>query len=127
MRVVVALFLLLLNVSALAVEPGEMLQDPGLEARAREISKHLRCLVCQSEAIDDSNAALARDLRRLVRVRLAAGDSDEQVMRYLQDRYGDFILLKPPVEGKTLPLWLTPAAVLAAGLLLARRLVRRRG
>src|SRR3954470_11398863 len=84
-----------------AVEPGEKLSDPALEARAREISKELRCLVCQNESIDDSGAELAHDLRVLVRERLVAGDSDPEVVAYLQRRYGDFVLLKPPVSPRT--------------------------
>ncbi len=112
--------------SALAVEPDERLKDPVLEARAREISKDLRCLVCQGQAIDDSNADLAKDLRVLVRKRLTAGDTDEEVRQFLKDRYGDFILLNPPVEKKTLLLWLTPAIVLGAGLIVAGVFVRKR-
>ena len=84
--------------AALAVEPDEILPDPALEARARAISAGLRCLVCQNQSIDDSNAPLARDLRLLVRERLKAGDSDAQVMRFVEDRYGEFVLLKPPLE-----------------------------
>lgn len=123
------LFLLLmtLSFSAVAVEPGEMLKDPVLEMRAREISKGLRCLVCQGEAIDDSNADFARDIRVLVRERLQAGDTDEAVVNFLRARYGDFILLKPPVEGKTWALWLTPFLVLGAGLCAVFALVRRKG
>jgi cytochrome c-type biogenesis protein CcmH len=118
--------LLLLTMPAYAVEPDEILQDPVLEKRARNISQHLRCLVCQSEAIDESNADFARDLRLLVRKRLLAGDTDAQVMQYLKDRYGDFILLAPPVEGKTLFLWLTPAVVLGGGFFLAARCIKKR-
>jgi cytochrome c-type biogenesis protein CcmH len=117
------LFILLLcfSLPALAVEPDEMLKDPALEMRARAISKELRCLVCQGQPIDDSNAPLAHDLRVLVRQRLKAGDTDAQVREYLKERYGDFILLKPPVEGKTAILWLAPLLVLGAGLLIAFR------
>jgi cytochrome c-type biogenesis protein CcmH len=106
-----------------AVEPGEMLADAGLEARARSLSAELRCLVCQNQSIDDSNAPLARDLRLLVRERLAAGDSDEAVRRFVVARYGEFVLLRPPLGWHTALLWLTPALVIAgAGLfLLARR------
>jgi cytochrome c-type biogenesis protein CcmH len=122
------LFLLLmaLSFSAAAVEPGEMLQDPVLEARAREISKNLRCLVCQGEAIDDSNADFAKDMRVLVRTRLAAGDTDEAVVNFLRARYGDFILLKPPLENKTWLLWLTPFLVLGAGLFMVFAIIRRK-
>ncbi|WP_188789198.1 cytochrome c-type biogenesis protein [Salipiger pallidus] len=88
-----------------AVQPDEILDDPALEARARELSKGLRCLVCQNENIDDSNAALARDLRLLVRERLVAGDSDEEVIAYLVDRYGEFVLLSPTTGGWNWLLW----------------------
>jgi cytochrome c-type biogenesis protein CcmH len=121
----ILLTLALFSPAAFAVQPDEMLADPMLEARAREISEGLRCLVCQNQSIDDSNAPLARDLRLLVRERLTAGDSDDQVRDYLVARYGDFILLKPPFAGRTLLLWLTPFAVLAAGGLAA--LLLRRG
>jgi cytochrome c-type biogenesis protein CcmH len=112
-----ALFVLLLLAPVLAgaVEPRERLADPGLEARARDISRTLRCLVCQNESIDDSNADLARDIRVLLRERLVAGDSDAAARQFLVDRYGDFVLLKPPVETATLVLWFGPAAVLVAG------------
>jgi len=98
-----------------AVEPDERLEDPALEARAREISKDLRCLVCQNQSIDDSDAPLARDLRLLVRERLVAGDSNEGVIDYVVSRYGDFVLLKPPFRGSTYALWLGPVAILALG------------
>jgi len=101
--------------AARAVEPSEMLKDPVLEARARAISKELRCLVCQNQSIDDSNADLAHDLRLIVRERLTAGDSDDQVKAYLVARYGDFILLDPPFKAKTLLLWSGPALVLLLG------------
>ena len=111
--------------AALAVQPDEQLADPALEARAREISGGLRCLVCQNQSIDDSDAPLARDLRLLVRERLTAGDSDDAVQNYLVARYGDFILLKPPFEVGTLLLWLTPALVLVVGALVAIARYRR--
>jgi cytochrome c-type biogenesis protein CcmH len=101
--------------TAFAVEPSERLADPALEARARAISKELRCLVCQNESIDDSNAALAHDLRVLLRERLAVGDGDQQVRDFLVRRYGQFVLLRPPVEPATYVLWFGPFAVLAAG------------
>jgi cytochrome c-type biogenesis protein CcmH len=108
-----------------AVEPGEMLADPALEARARELSRELRCLVCQNQSIDDSAAPLARDLRVLVRERLAAGDSDDQAIAFVTDRYGDFVRLRPPFKPETWLLWLgTPALLLAAAgsvVLIARR------
>jgi cytochrome c-type biogenesis protein CcmH len=109
--------LLLLAGRVLAVEPDEMLDDPVLEARARAISQELRCLVCRNETIDDSNAGLAKDLRVLVRERLVAGDSDEQVVAFVVARYGDFVLLKPPLTGETFFLWFGPLAVLLVGLL----------
>ncbi len=97
---------------ALAVQPDEILPDSKLEQRAREISTGIRCMVCQNENIDDSNAPLARDLRILVRDRLKKGDSDDQVRDYLVARYGDFVLLKPPFKPETLLLWITPVFVL---------------
>ena len=105
--------LLLSPAPAHAVEPGEMLKDPALEARARQISQELRCLVCQNQSIDDSNAELARDLRVLVRERLAAGDSDAAVLAFVEARYGEFVLLRPPFKPHTLLLWLTPVLLLA--------------
>lgn len=102
--------------AAQAVQPDEMLRDPKMEQRAREISGGVRCMVCQNENIDDSNAPLARDLRLLVRERLQKGDSDDQVRDYLVQRYGDFVLLKPPLNASTLILWITPALVLLAAL-----------
>src|SRR5579872_3652513 len=101
--------------SALAVEPGERLADPTLEARARALSQELRCLVCQNESIDESHADLAHDLRMLLRERLTAGDTDRQALIFLVNRYGDFVLLKPPVEPATYFLWFGPVAVLAIG------------
>ena len=110
-----------------AVEPSERLADPGLEARARVISQELRCLVCQNESIDDSNAQLAHDLRLLVRRRLVAGDTDQQVLNYIVARYGVFVLLNPPFEPVTWLLWLgPPALVLGAGAILLLRVSRRR-
>lgn len=117
-------FCFLLPVAASAVQPDEILQDPALEARARVISKQLRCLVCQGEDIDESAAGLARDLRLLVRERLTAGDSDAQVLSFIQARYGDYVLMKPPVAPRTWVLWLTPLLVLLAGFALVWRLVR---
>ena len=115
-RLLAALFAsLMLLTPAHAVEPGEALADPALEARARDLSVDLRCLVCQNQSIDDSHAPLAKDLRLLVRERLAAGDSDEQVRTYLVQRYGDFVLLKPPLRIGTLLLWGAPLMVLLAG------------
>tara|TARA_R110000787_G_scaffold47494_1_gene114863 strand:- start:244 stop:741 length:498 start_codon:yes stop_codon:yes gene_type:complete len=98
-----------------AVQPDEILRDPALESRARDISKELRCLVCQNQSIDDSDAPLARDLRLLVRERLTAGDSDAEAVRFIVDRYGDFVLLRPPFKASTLVLWIGPALILIAG------------
>jgi cytochrome c-type biogenesis protein CcmH len=110
--------------SAFAVQPDEILDDPALEQRARQISVGLRCLVCQNQSIDDSDAPLARDLRVLVRERLEAGDSDAEVESFVVARYGDFVLLRPPVNAYTIILWAAPALVLlagAAGILIAVR------
>ena len=107
-----------------AVEPSEMLKDPALEARAREIGRALRCVVCQNQAVDDSNAEVAHDMRRAVRERLSAGDSDRQVMDFMVARYGDYVLLKPPFKADTWLLWLGGPLVLllaGAGLALAAR------
>ena len=112
---VTALCLLLAGAPALAWNPDEALKDPALETRARSISAELRCLVCQNQSIDDSDADLARDLRVLVRERLVAGDTDRQVFDYVVARYGEFVLLKPRVGAKTWLLWGLPAALLLAG------------
>jgi cytochrome c-type biogenesis protein CcmH len=101
--------------AALAVQPDEILRDPALEARARTLSQELRCMVCQNQSIDDSDAPLARDLRILVRERLSAGDSDRQVMDFLVARYGEFVLLKPRLSWRTALLWLAPFAVVLIG------------
>ncbi len=110
----------------LAVQPDEMLKDPALEARARVLSSELRCLVCQNESIDDSNADLAHDLRVLIRQRITAGDSDEQVIDYMVARYGEFILLKPRFNWHTVLLWAAPPGALAFGAILALVAYRRR-
>jgi cytochrome c-type biogenesis protein CcmH len=128
MRIILLILVLSANaVATLAVEPGEMLKDPALEARARAISRELRCLVCQNETIDDSNADLAHDLRALLRRRLQAGDSDSAAIDYIVSRYGDFVLLKPPVEPATYLLWFGPAALLILGAGGAWLYLRRRG
>jgi cytochrome c-type biogenesis protein CcmH len=120
-----AALLIAIGAPAWAVEPSERLADPALEARARAISRELRCLVCQNESIDESNASLAHDLRLLVRRRLVSGDTDQQVRNYIVARYGIFVLLDPPFEPVTWLLWLgPPALVLGAGAILLRR--RRR-
>ncbi|HXQ50359.1 MAG TPA: cytochrome c-type biogenesis protein [Stellaceae bacterium] len=112
--------------TARAVEPAEMLSDPKLEARARAIGRELRCLVCQNESIDDSGAGLAHDLRVLLRERIAAGDSDAQATQYIVNRYGQFVLLKPPVEPATWALWFGPPALLALAALGTVLFLRRR-
>jgi len=119
--------LLLLGLSAAhAVQPDEIMADPAKEARARELSRELRCMVCQNQSIDDSEAPLARDLRLLVRERIAAGDSNSQVIDFLVARYGEFVLLKPRFERQTLLLWLlTPLVLLAGGGALWLQLRRR--
>ncbi|MDD9923942.1 MAG: cytochrome c-type biogenesis protein CcmH [Boseongicola sp.] len=118
--------LLLVATGAWAVEPDEMLDDPVLEERARELSKGLRCLVCRNESIDESNAELARDLRILVRERLVAGDTDEEVIDFLVTRFGEYVLLNPQRTGSNLILWLAgPAALLTAGGVFAAYMRRR--
>jgi cytochrome c-type biogenesis protein CcmH len=112
--------------NALAVQPDEILTDPSLEARARGLSKELRCMVCQNQSIDDSDAPLARDLRLLVRDRLKGGDSDQQVLDFLVARYGNFVLLKPPFNWHTALLWLGPPTVLLGGALVLVLIARRR-
>jgi cytochrome c-type biogenesis protein CcmH len=111
---------------ALAVQPDEVLSDANLEARARVLSRELRCMVCQNQSIDDSDAPLARDLRILVRERLTKGDSDEQVMSFLVSRYGEFVLLRPPFEWHTAVLWLTPLFAVLAGAIAMFAAIRRR-
>ena len=111
--------------SAWAIQPDEMLSNPKLEARARAIGKELRCLVCQNESIDDSNADLAHDLRVLVRQRITAGDSDEQVKTYIVARYGNYVLLKPPFDAETYLLWFGPLVLLLGGAAAATIYYRR--
>ncbi|MCB1482866.1 MAG: cytochrome c-type biogenesis protein CcmH [Rhodobiaceae bacterium] len=123
--VFVALMLAITVPAALAVTPDEVLDDPALEARARQISSGLRCLVCQNQSIDDSDAPLAHDLRVLVRERLVAGDTDEEVIAFIVDRYGEYVLLSPKLSRHTFLLWLAPAGFLLAGGLLALLLFRR--
>ena len=124
--VVLVAGLLLRGSPVFAVQPDEVLPDPTLEHRARDLSAELRCLVCQNQSIDDSDAPLARDLRILVRERLKAGDSGERVRDFVVQRYGEFVLLKPLLNAKTLLLWLTPALVLAGGALALGLALRRR-
>jgi cytochrome c-type biogenesis protein CcmH len=124
----IVLFIALVAPSvAWAVEPSEMLADPTLEARARTISKELRCMVCQNESIDESEAPLAHDIRVLVRQRLKGGDSDQQVLDFLVARYGEFVLLKPPLSWHTVALWGMPPAVLLIGIVMIGVVLRRRG
>ncbi len=119
----VLMFSLLVASPALAVQPDEVLKDPTLEARARSISAGLRCLVCQNQSIDDSDAGVARDLRILIREQLQQDKSDEQVVAFVVDRYGEYVLLKPRLSARTLVLWLTPFVILLVG---AAVLLRRR-
>jgi cytochrome c-type biogenesis protein CcmH len=121
-----AWLLLAFVATAGAVEPRERLADPALEARARALSKELRCLVCQNESIDDSGADLAHDLRVLLRERIGGGDSDAQALQFLVSRYGEFVLLQPPVAPATYALWFGPPAVLALGAAAALLYLRRR-
>src|SRR3954447_2930387 len=125
-RFAIVAFLLMLVLPALAVTPDEMLKDSALEARARHLSKELRCMVCQNQSIDDSDAPLARDLRILVRDRLKAGDSDTQVIDFLVARYGEFVLLRPRLHWDTALLWLGPPATLLGGALVLLLIARRR-
>lgn len=123
----VFLGIMMLIMPAAAVDPREMLSDPLMETRAREISKGLRCVVCQNQSIDDSDASLARDLRVLVRERLVAGDSDSEVVEYVVSRYGDFVLLKPPFKMATAVLWAGPVLFVALALLALFGFYRRQG
>lgn len=114
-RILAALILFALAPAAFAVEPSERLANPALEARAEALGSELRCMVCQNETIEQSAAPLAHDLRVLIRQHIAAGETDAQVVKFLTDRYGDFVLLKPPVEPATYVLWFGPLAVLLLG------------
>ena len=113
--VLIAAAFFALALPALAVQPGEQLDDPALEVRARALSAELRCMVCQNQSIDDSDAALAHDLRLLVRERLEAGDTDEQILDFVVARYGEFVLLKPRLNIRNALLWATPVVLLLAG------------
>ncbi len=121
------LALLLAAPTARAVQPNEVLPDPRLEARARELSAELRCLVCQNQSIDDSDASLAKDIRVLIRERIVKGESNAEVKQYLVSRYGDFILLRPPLKPETLLLWLSAPLTLLLGALAVWRAARRGG
>ncbi len=127
MRLITLSLFLLFPLMAFAVEPDEMLQDPVLEQRARDISKELRCVVCQNENIDGSNAGVARDLRILVRERLVAGDSDDEVIAYVHARYGDFVLMRPPLKPSTLALWLAPFILVLVSLLVGWAVISKSG
>ncbi|MEQ9693998.1 cytochrome c-type biogenesis protein [Shimia sp. SDUM112013] len=120
------MILMLLAAPVWAVQPDEVLDDPVLEERARELSKDLRCLVCRNESIDDSNAELARDLRLLVRERLTEGDTDEEAMAFIVDRYGEYVLLNPKTSGSNLVLWLAGPAMLLLALGVGVGYLRRR-
>jgi cytochrome c-type biogenesis protein CcmH len=120
------MWVLITAIPARAVNPNEILADPALEERARDISKGLRCLVCQNQSIDDSDASLAKDLRVLVRERIAAGDSNDQVETYVVSRYGDFVLLKPPFNMATLVLWMSPLLLIICGMITIIMFFRRK-
>ena len=125
-RLLLALTMLALALPALAVQPDEILADPALEARAREITAELRCVVCRNESVDDSNADIARDIRLMVRERLAAGDTNEEAVQYMVDRFGEFVLLNPRATGANLILWVTGPVLLIVGLGIALVAIRRR-
>jgi cytochrome c-type biogenesis protein CcmH len=125
-RLMLALLVALAPLAAAALSPDEALDDPGLEARARALFAELRCPVCQSEPIDSSNADIARDLRLLVRERIAAGDDDQAVLDYVEDRYGEYVLFRPPMTTANAPLWLAGPVFLAFGAALVAAVLRRR-
>ena len=125
LRLALAFLFALLAAPCFAVQPDEVMKDPALEARARALSAGLRCMVCQNQSIDDSDAPLAHDIRILIRQRIAQGESNDAVRAYLVSRYGDFILLKPPFKPETWLLWLSPPLTLCAGL--AAVLIARKG
>ena len=126
------LFMLILSIimslplNVVAVEPSEILQNPQLEIRARNLSQNIRCLVCQNQSIDDSNASLAKDLRKIVREQLVSGASDDEIYNFLIERYGDFVLLRPPVKATTYILWYGPLFIFFAGLVLSALFLIRR-
>ena len=125
-RIYIILCAVFVATGAFAVQPDEILADPALEARAREISKDLRCLVCQNESIDDSNASLARDLRLIVRERLVAGDSDQEVKDFIVDRYGEFALLRPKTSGVNAILWWSGPLAFLIALIMGALYIRSR-
>ena len=118
--------LILPNSEAICVAPEEILDNKSIEERARNISKTLRCLVCQNQCIDESEAALAKDLRLIVRERLKLGDNDEEVINFIRERYGDFVLLDPPVNKKTIALWFSPILILIIWLIALTRVARKK-
>ena len=126
------LFMLILSIiislplNVVAVEPSEILPNPQLETRARSLSQNIRCLVCQNQSIDDSNASLAKDLRKIVREQLVSGASDDEIYNFLIERYGDFVLLRPPVKATTYILWYGPLFIFFAGLVLSALFLIRR-
>lgn len=122
----IPLLIVLFTLPAQAVQPDEVLDDPALEARARDLGKILRCVVCQNQSIDDSNAPLAKDLRVLLRERLAAGDTDDAAIDYIVARYGNFVLLKPPMQFSTLLLWFGPLLIILLAAFLYWTLIRRK-
>lgn len=126
LRAALAASMLSIAMPAMAVQPDEVLADPVLEERARDISAGLRCVVCRNESIDESNATLARDLRLMVRERLVAGDSDTEVVAYVVDRYGEYVLLRPTMTGSNIFLWLAPGALLLIGAGLSLVYIRKR-
>ncbi len=126
MKYLILALALAFSTPALAVNPDEMLSDPQQEQRARDLGRDLRCLVCQNQSIDDSDAELARDLRVIVRERIKKGDSDDQVVKFVTDRYGDYVLLKPPFKPVTYFLWIGPAVILVLAVFAALSFYRRR-
>ncbi len=125
-RLALAIALMLAPLAVWAVQPDEILTDPGLEARARALTAELRCVVCQAESIDDSHAEIARDLRILVRERITAGDSDDEVLAFVVDRYGEFVLFRPPFSWRNAALWLSGPLFLILGAGLAFGFIRRK-
>lgn len=125
-RLAVFVLAMLSALPAQAVQPDEILSDPVLEKRARDVGRHLRCVVCQNQSIDDSNSDLARDMRVLVRKRLVAGATDAEVVDYMVSRYGDYVLLDPPFKATTYVLWLAPGAIGLVGLIAIALYYRRR-
>jgi len=119
----IVLILTVIPSLTMAVEPDEILQDSALEARATDLSRNLRCLVCQGQSIDESNADLAKDIRILLRERLKAGDSDKEIIEYLRSKYGDFIIFTPPFKARTLFLWFTPFLILLFGFFIVRSFI----